>query len=174
MPIKGSSTSSASRIKAHTIESIDGCLLWTASVSTQSGYPMCYDEIAGRMDYAYAIEYRLENGPDSLDGGLECHHTCLCHTCLRHVVAVTRAQHAAIHKAERAERNEQATPLIRNLASAGRDAREIKALTGTTLGYIKVLLKSDAENPNPQPSIDSVIANLFGGIYANGNEQAAA
>jgi hypothetical protein len=103
---------------------------------------MCFDELAGRMDYAYAVQYRLENGPNSLDG-LECHHTCLCHTCLRHVVAVTRTEHAAIHKAERAERNEKATPIIRNLSKIGRDNQEIKVLTGAGIGFIVALLKSD-------------------------------
>ena len=141
-------TSAAVRIAKHTVASTSGCILWTASVSTQGGYPMLLDD-DGNLTYAYRVAYELVHGKGTLDG-LDCHHICRLRTCMNvdHMEGLTAEEHAAVHAAEREAHNVNCSPRIRNLSRQGRDRRDIKAQTNVPLYFIDALIAADRKLMN--------------------------
>jgi hypothetical protein len=125
-----SSTPAHIRLARHyTPDPATGCWNWTGSLSTRYLYPT-FTDADGNIVYAYRWMYEQAFGPIPADHHV--HHTCHNNRCINpsHLKALTPEEHRAAHKAERAAKIVELTPLCISLLKSGRTISEIKKASG--------------------------------------------
>lgn len=83
------------------------CVLWGGTKISARGYGVIY--LGRRYYYMHRVFYMLYNGP--IPKGHVVHHTCETPGCVnpRHLVAVSKSEHARIHNGDHCKRGHEYT-----------------------------------------------------------------